>query len=97
MRKRHERRIRVPVNLPTAISIALGAPLLPGDFKCTVVDLRNPARDAVETSLIKIEREAQDALDTYISSVCDPAILAALRAPRDAAREALKNYRNRSV
>lgn len=43
---------------------------------------------AFATRLEHLEREAQDALDDYLFSLANPAILTPLRAARDAAREA---------
>lgn len=82
---------------PRTTNVTRKIPYWPAPVRRERVAIATSPADPIETSLKKAEHEAQSALDAYISSVCDPAILAALRAPRDAAREALKSYRNRSV
>lgn len=51
--------------------------------------------DGVEQILIEAEEHAQGALDRYLTTVGDPNIINPLRAARDSAREALKNYRSK--
>ena len=49
----------------------------------------------IEKGLIQAEEDAQAALDRYLSQVGNQEIIGPLRRSRDAAREALKNYRAR--
>ncbi len=62
---------------------------------------RTPAADGqyqgavVELILIEAEANAQAALDHYLATCGDQNIYGPLRAARDAAREALKNYREK--
>jgi len=51
--------------------------------------------DGVEQILVDAEEHAQGALDRYLTTVGDPGIINPLRAARDSAREALKNYRGK--
>lgn len=53
------------------------------------------AGDGVEAILIEAEEHAQAALDRYLTTVGDPNIINPLRIARDAAREALKNHREK--
>lgn len=50
---------------------------------------------SVEAALERAARETQDALDAYLLSVGDPAIIGPLRQERDEARRALEQYRAR--
>lgn len=50
------------------------------------------ARDAVAEALTLTLQAAQGALDEYVASVCDPAVLKPLRETRDAARRACEAF-----
>ena len=52
--------------------------------------------DGIETILIEAEENAQTALDRYLTSIGDQSIIDPLRSARDATRDALKNYREKT-
>lgn len=74
-----------------------------GKGGASVVGARKPAAPAVDAVpdrvVALLQRgvtQAQDALDEYITSVCDPETLALLRALRDGARQTLAQYEARA-
>lgn len=81
--------------------LSAGAPASPTAPRQSPPQAARPAarahsgnEDAIESLLERTAHQAQDALDAYVAAVCDATVLGPLRVQRDAAREALQQYRD---